>query len=137
MSADTGALHEAPGGAAAPRSRLAWAGVLTGPIAWIVQLFGSWILGEVIACAPANRATGEILGLHVNAAVAILNGVLLGLTVVAGVASFADLRIRTRSDHSPGGRATWLATAGVMTSALFAVLIATSFIPIVLTSGCS
>lgn len=119
-------------------SRLAWFGVLTGPIAWIVQLFGSWILGEVIGCARGNRPLGEILGLRVNAFAGIVNAVLLGLTVLAGVLSYLELRsIRGRDDPSPERRATWLATAGVMTSALFAVLIATSFLPIALIEGCT
>jgi hypothetical protein len=119
------------------RSRLAWAGVLTGPIAWIVQLVGNWTLGEVIACAPANRPTGEILGWSVNAVVGVADVVLLGVTVLAGIGSFVELRrIRARSDPTPGARATWLATAGVMTSVLFSILILTSFVPIGLIGGC-
>jgi hypothetical protein len=120
-----------------PRSTWGWLGVLVGPTAWAAQLMTSWGFGEVIACSPAARRGGVILGLELNAFVAIVNAVLLAVTVVAGVGSFVELRrVRARADPTPGERATWLATAGVMTSVLFAVLIAVSFIPIGLISGC-
>jgi hypothetical protein len=120
------------------RSAGAWMGVLTGPIAWFAQLLGNWILGEVIGCSPANRGSGSILGFQVNVVAAIANVVLLGLTILAGLLSYRDLRsVRSRTDDTPGHRATWLATAGVMTSMLFAALIVTSFIPISLVRGCS
>lgn len=120
------------------RSTLGWVGVLTGPTAWIVQLLSSWALGEVVGCAPGNTSPGEVLGLQVEAVAGIVNAILLVLTMLAGVGSFVELRgIRVRSDTSVGERATWLATAGVLTSVLFAVLIATSFVPIVLLGECT
>lgn len=125
-------------GARAYRSTLGWIGVLTGPTAWTIQLLSSWTLGEVIACAPANGAPGEVLGLPVSAVTGIVNAVLLVVTVLVGIGSFAELRgIRARADRTPGHRATWLATAGVMTSVLFATLIASSFVPIALIGECA
>jgi hypothetical protein len=114
-----------------PRSTFGWLGLLTGPMAWAIQLFTSWGLAEVVACAPANRPTGIILGLEVNAFVGIVNAVLLALTLLAGVGSYVELRrVRGRPDATPGERATWLAGAGVMTSVLFVVVIAVSFVPV-------
>jgi hypothetical protein len=119
------------------RTTFGWVGLLTGPTAWAIQLYLNWALGEVIACAPANRSSGEILGLQVNVVAAVLNAVLLCLTSLAGILAFVQLRgIRSRIDRTTGDRATWLATAGVMTSALFAVVIATSYVPISLIRGC-
>ena len=136
--ADQRAGHVVTNGPRAQRSTLGWVAFLVGPIAWILQLIGSWTIGEVIACAPAARPAGEILGLHVNAFVGIVDAVLLALTVLAGVGAFLELRaIRSTEDRSPGHRATWLATAGLMTSVLFAILIASSFVPIGMISGCS
>jgi hypothetical protein len=111
--------------------------VLTGPIAWMIQLLASWALAEAVACAPATQATGDVLGIGVNAFLAIVNAVLLGLTALSGVGSYIELRrFRGQSDPTPGDRATWLATAGVMTSILFTVLIAVSFVPAGLIAGC-
>ena len=97
----------------------------------------NWAFGEVIACSPAARPAGAVLGIEVNAFNAIVNVVLLALTVGSGVGAFIELRrIRSGRDETPGQRATWLATAGVMTAALFTLLIAVSFIPLGLIQGC-
>lgn len=120
-----------------PRSTWGWIGLLTGPIAWFAQLYGSWALGEVLACAPASRPGGEIYGLDMNLVAGLMNGALLAITIAAGVGSFLELRsVRRRGDPSPGDRAVWLARAGVMTSILFAAVIAVSFVPIGLIGSC-
>lgn len=113
-------------------------GVLTGPSAWTLQLIGDWILGEVIACAPASMPAGSILGAQFNVVAAVLNGVLLALTVLSGALSYAELRgLHRRGGHRlPADPWAWLAVAGIMSSGLFAILIATSFVPIVLIGGC-
>jgi len=128
---------QAPDGSSVQRSVFGWLGLLTGPIAWMTQLFTSWAFAELIACAPASVPAGLILGTDVNAFIAIVNAVLLALTVLSGVGSYLELRrIRARFDPTPGKRATWLASAGVMTSILFTVLIAVSFVPAELISRC-
>lgn len=130
-------VHEAPASRSLPRSTFGWLGLLTGPTAWAIQVLTSWGFAEVVACAPANRPTGVILGLDLNAFVGIINAALLGLTALAGVGSYVELRrVRSRSDATPGERATWLATAGVMTSVLFVVVIAVSFVPAGLIGRC-
>jgi hypothetical protein len=116
---------------------LAWAGVLVGPAAWAAQLYGNWAMAEMLACSPGVERPGEILGLPVTTFAAIVNLVLFSATVLAGAASFARLRsVRRREDDTPGHRATWLPIAGVMTSILFAILIAMSFVVVVLVRGC-
>jgi len=114
-----------------------WVGVLVPPAAWAIQLIGDWAMGEVIACAPASRPAGVIYGVHVDVAAAIVNAILLLATIVAGVVSAG----RWRSGLAGAGDAssdatTWLAMAGVISSALFSLLIATSFVPILLIGGC-
>jgi hypothetical protein len=127
----------APARSSVHSSALGWLGVLTGPIAWVIQLLTSWAFAEVVACAPATQSMGDVLGIGVNAFVAIVNAVLLGLTALSGVGSYIELRrIRAGGDPTPGDRATWLATAGVMTSILFTMLIAVSFVPAELIAGC-
>ncbi|HZD78560.1 MAG TPA: hypothetical protein VE646_00760 [Actinomycetota bacterium] len=119
------------------RSVLAWIGVLTGPVAWVLQLYWSWAIGEFLACGPASRAGDRIFGFDMNTFSAMLNGGLLAFTVVAGVLSYVELRsLRSRRDRTPADRATWLARSGIMSSILFAVLIAVSFVPVVMIGGC-
>jgi hypothetical protein len=102
-----------------------------------VQLTANWAFGEVVACSPAARPAGAVLGIEVNAFNALVNVVLLTLTVLSGVGAYVELRhIRSRRDETPAQRATWLASAGVMTAALFTLLIAVSFIPLALIQGC-
>jgi len=114
-----------------------WVGVLIGPAAWLIQLLGNWVMGEVVSCAPAARPLGSILGLRVNAVAAIVNGALLALTVASGIVSIHRLREHPRISRSAEREPrAWLELAGVMTSSLFAVLIATSFLPIALIEGC-
>lgn len=114
-----------------------WTGMLTGPLAWSLQLGSNWLMAEVIACAPAAQAPGTILGLPLEGVVAGLNTVLLTATLLSGVLALRSLRaIGRRGDGSPGRRAEWMARAGVMTAALFIVVIATGFGPVVLVEAC-
>ena len=118
-------------------ARAVWFGVLAPPAAWAIQLIGDWALGEVIACAPANRPVGVVYGIQVNALAAILNGILLLTAIAAGVVSASRWRsLREDTPEAPTGATMWLAMAGVMSSALFSVLIATSFVPLLLIGGC-
>jgi hypothetical protein len=124
-----------------PGELLSWAGVIVGPAAWALQLYGNWAMGEILACSPASAANaayaGKILGVSVGAAAAIVNAVLLSATIAAGVLAFLRLRaVRAGGDPSPGHRATWLSIAGVMTSVLFSILIAMSYVVVVLVRGC-
>jgi hypothetical protein len=118
---------------------LAWAGIVVGPTAWALQLYGNWVMGEILACSPANAAdAGSILGLPVEVVAGVVNGVLLFATVGSGVLAFLRLRaIRAGGDSSPADRATWLAVAGVMTSVLFSIVIAMSYVVVALVRGCS
>lgn len=128
---------EAPRDGRTSRSTWGWLGLLVGPTAWAVQLTANWAFGEVIACSPAARPPGAVLGIEVNAFNAIVNVVLLALTVPSGVGAYVELRrVRSRPDETPAQRATWLATAGVMTAGLFTLLIVVSFIPLGLIQGC-
>jgi hypothetical protein len=129
--------HTAPEAPRTSRSTWGWLGLLVGPTAWAAQLTANWAFGEVIACSPAARPAGAVLGIEVNAFNAIVNVVLLALTVLSGVGAYVELRrVRSRQDDTPAQRATWLATAGIMTAALFTLLIAVSFIPLGLIQGC-
>lgn len=114
-----------------------WFGVLTGPIAWSLQLGVDWFLAEVVACSPHTDPMGEIGSVPLYAVTASLNAVLLAATAIALVVSWRDLqRIRQRGDETTGRRAEWMARTGVINSSVFAVIIAASYVSIAITRGC-
>jgi hypothetical protein len=117
-------------------SRL-WIGLLTGPIAWAVQLGTNWFLAEVVACSPHANPLGSIGTVPLHAVTAPLNAVLLAATAVAGVVAWRSLHtIRQHGDATTGRRAEWMARSGVINSVVFAVIIAASYVSIALTGGC-
>jgi hypothetical protein len=110
-------------------STRAWIGLIVPPTAWAAQLYLGWAFAEVVACAPANRTFGEVLGLGVDTFTGVLNAVLLAASVLSGVLAVTELRSRRRrEDPTPAARATELARAGVISSVLFSILIAASFV---------
>lgn len=117
-----------------PGSVRLWAGVTVGPLAWVAQLVLDWGLSEVIACAPATEPPPTILGVSLPTALLIVTLVLFTATVVSGLGAWAHLRTSERAGIS--GVERFLAVAGIMTSVLFAIVIAAGFLPIYLTEGC-
>jgi hypothetical protein len=131
-------VSEQPAKASGNTPFIAWFGVIAPPAAWAAQLFASWGMGEVIACAPATRPVGYILGAKVNVVAAIVNAVLLVIAAVAGVASYRRWRqLRPSANGGTTGANAWLALSGLISGALFTVLIAASFLPIAIIGGCS
>jgi hypothetical protein len=114
-----------------------WFGVLTGPIAWAVQLGANWFLAEVVACSPHADPIGEIGSVPLYAVTASLNAVLLAVTAIAGVVAWRDLQqIREHGDETTGHRAEWMARSGVINSVVFLVIMAANYVSIAITRGC-
>jgi hypothetical protein len=114
----------------------AWIGVVTGPTAWVLQLLLDWAVGEVVGCAPASRQAGMVLGLDVRVIAAIVSTVLLVATMASGVIAYRRWRSIRRGDVRASEGGAWLAMAGVLTAGLFTIVIAPSFLPIVMIEGC-
>jgi hypothetical protein len=104
-----------------------WAGVLTGPTAWSLQIVVNYNLEE-IACSAGTREVGEIWGVGVAAWILIVDAVLVVATLAAGGLAIRCLH-STHPDRSVGGRARWMAVVGVLVSALFLVIIASGIAP--------
>ncbi|MGD2059623.1 MAG: hypothetical protein PVF87_02040 [Acidimicrobiia bacterium] len=114
-----------------------WFGVLAGPIAWAVQLGADWFLAEVVACAPSADPAGEIASVPLYAVTVTVNAALLAITAIAALVSARSLRmLRHRGDQTTGGRAEWMARAGLINSVVFTVIIAASYVSIATTRGC-
>jgi hypothetical protein len=103
-------------------SALLWFGVLGGPAAWSVEIIIGYGVEE-IACS-AGSASEEIEGLGVEPIIVLLTLFLGAVTVAAGLLAFGCLRrMRASQGALRGGRAEWMAIAGIATSAIFLVLI--------------
>lgn len=101
-----------------------WFAVLGAPLAWAGQLAVNYMLEEVLACAPANRPSGVLLGMDVRRWLIISS---VGFGVIALSSLLVALRSWRRlqeGDESTGRRALWMAKAGIVNSAIFLVPIA-------------
>ncbi len=96
-----------------------WFGVLAGPVAWSLQILIGYNLEE-IACNPGSQ-TQQLAGAGIEP-VAVWLTLAAGALALAGVlVSFSCWRrVRAAHDSTPGGRAEWMAWAGIVTSGLFA-----------------
>jgi hypothetical protein len=116
-------------------SVLLWIGVLAGPLAWTVQLLVNYMLEEFISCTPGSQTPGEILGLGVESIILTVNVVLATATLAGGLVAFRCLRDVSDQQNS-GGRARWMARAGVINSVIFLLIILVGFAPPVVLSVC-
>jgi hypothetical protein len=104
-----------------------WAGALTGPAAWSLQIVINYNLEE-IACSAGTQEVGVIWGVGVAAWILIVDAVLVAATLAAGLLALHCLR-SIHPDRSVGGRARWMAVLGVLVSTLFLVIIASGIAP--------
>lgn len=117
-----------------PSSLALWAGVAVGPLAWVAQLVLDWGLSEVVACAPATEPPPTVLGVPLQTTLVVLTATLFALTVASGLGAWRYMR--GRADTGMPAVEQFLASAGIMTSVLFAIVIAAGFLPIYLSEGC-
>jgi hypothetical protein len=112
-------------GAERSGSKLLWFGVLIGPVCWSLQILIGYNLEE-IACNPGS-STQKIAGAEIEPLTIALTLVLGAATALGALVSYRCWRRTRRSgDASTGGRAEWMALAGVITSALFLFWIMTA-----------
>lgn len=112
-----------------PRRARLWFGVLAAPLAWSVQLVVGWALEEMIACTPGAGFSGVIWGVDVRTLILAMNAALGGI-VLAALASSVRARGRLRAaNHSTGEVDRWMATAGIINSVVFGILVFTGFLP--------
>lgn len=113
-----------------------WLGTLGGPVAWGAAFLFNYPLEEVLACSPAVRTKGEILGLGTEAIMWVANGAATLLALICLGLAIHCLRVTSRTDTSTGNRAGWMAKVGVLTSALFLILIVAQFGPMMFLDRC-
>lgn len=120
-------------------SLLLWFGILAGPLAWTTQVIVAPDLAEVLCYSGAEGSgRGQVYGVDIQVFIVALTA-LLTLVCLAGlVASLRCSRaLRATEDSTTAGRATWMARAGILVSALFALATVIGFIPVFLLESCT
>ena len=111
-----------------------WFGVLAGPAAWSLQILVGYS-AEEIACSAGSQ-TETLVGVSIEAFILVLHIALTAVTVLAGLVSYRCWRATAHGDSSTGGRARWMALAGMMVSVLFAIVIVSGFLPTLFLDSC-
>lgn len=112
-----------------------WFGTLGGPIAWGFQVLIGSELPE-LACSPGS-AGPAVGGVGVESILVALDVTCALVAVLAALVAWRCWRRTGGGDESVGGRARWMAVAGIFTSVLSLVVIIQGFFPLLLLSGCS
>ena len=109
-------------------SRLLWIGVLTGPIAWSIQILVNYNLEEM-NCSLGVLTEGKAWGVGIGTIITWVNVLLAIATLGAGLAALSCWRKIRRAGpgRAVGGRPRWMAGAGVMVSGLFLIMIGFGF----------
>jgi hypothetical protein len=116
-------------------SALLWFGVLGGPAAWSVEIIVGYGVEE-IACSTGTVGE-EIEGIGVEPIIVLLTLFLGAVTAAAGLLAFGCLRrLKASRGAAAGGRAEWMAIAGIATSAIFLVLILVNLFSVVYLGVC-
>lgn len=115
-----------------------WFGILGAPLAWTAQVIIAPDLVEIL-CYPGAAETG--LGLLYGLPVEIFLVVLTAAMALIGIAGLlvslsCARRLRRQGDSSIGGRARWMALAGIFVSGLFTIAIVIGFFPMLFLSAC-
>lgn len=119
------------------RSWLLLFGVLGGPTAWAVQIIVAPDLAEVLCYPGAERSGPVVFGLALQPFIVVLSVVLTAVVIASGIAAFTCWRkLRRPDDAATGGRARWMAEAGMLVSALFLLSTVVGFLPVLFLDEC-
>jgi hypothetical protein len=113
---------------------LQWFGVLAPAGAWSTQFLVDYNLSHPLSCSPAAI---RLVNDHLKLILTAVNALTAVVAVASGVVAYACWRRVRASDPAPGGRAHWLAIAGMMSSVLFLILILTGFLPLAFLAPCA
>jgi hypothetical protein len=120
-------------------SLLLWFGILAGPLAWTTQVIVAPDLAEVLCYSGAEGSgRGQAYGVDIQVFIVALTALLTLVCLTGLVVSLRCSRVlRTSEDSTTAGRATWMARAGILVSALFTLATVIGFIPVFLLESCT
>lgn len=110
--------------------------MLGAPVAWAAQLAANYVLEEWIACAPASATPGALLGFGVETWVLSITTAMTAVGLAALAVSLRCYKRTKISDPSTGGRARWMALAGIINSFVFLLPIGLGFATPLLLETC-
>ena len=111
-----------------------WFGVFGGPAAWCLQILIGYNVEEIVCASGSQSQT--VLGIGVEVLIVALHIGLTCVTLAAGLVSYRCWRRAGEGDASTGGRARWMAAAGMMVSILFLIIIVSGFVPALFLETC-
>jgi hypothetical protein len=97
---------------------LQWTGLLAAPLAWVVQLVVGWGVEEA-ACGEG----GSRWGVPTEPVEAGLTAAAAAVALIGVLSAFVLLRESRRNVFDPRGRVSFMATSGLLASAVFLGLI--------------
>ena len=113
-----------------------WLGTLGGPVAWGAAFLFNYPLEEVLACSRAAQTKGVVLGIDTEVIMWIANGTAMLGALFCLLLAIHCFRKTSVADSSTGNRAQWMAKVGILTSALFLILIVAQFGPMMFLDRC-
>lgn len=105
-----------------------WFGVLGSPLAWAAQLGTNYSAEEWFACSSSTEHAGQILGLDVRAATAIVTTV-TALVALASLLVARSCYRKVKVSDECSERARWMAFAGIVEGGLFLGMILLGYLP--------
>jgi hypothetical protein len=121
------------------QSLLLWFGILAAPLAWTAQVLVAPDLAEVL-CYPGAAASGRggVYGVPLEDFLLYFSVALAAVAAGGQAVSWRCWRrLRGSADPTPARRATWMALAGMLVSALFLIAIVVGSIPLFLLESCT
>lgn len=113
------------------RTAILWAGILTGPIVWLLMLEANYVL-TYVACE-----TGHEWFLHATVLAAVCIVAVAGsLAWLHGPPDDPELHTPPVTRQTAEQRARWMAMYGVASSAWFVIVILANEIPILVLRAC-
>lgn len=113
-----------------------WFGALAPAAAWSGQFLLTYNLADAASCSPGAPAvlTGNA---RVKLLLIVATVLAAALAAAGGLVAFACWRRLRAEDPTTGGRAHWLALAGVLSGVLFLLMIVASFLPLGFLTACA
>jgi len=112
-----------------------WFGVLGPAAAWSAQFLLTYNLADAGSCSPGSPAvlTGNA---RVKLVLVVATVLAAAVAAAAGLVSYTCWRRLRTGDPTTGGRAQWLALAGILSGVLFLLMILASFLPLGFLTAC-
>jgi uncharacterized membrane protein len=106
-----------------------WFAVLSGPAAWVLQLYVGTYLTDTLCLSGTGADRGHVYSLEHAGFVTLISAIAAAVALIGlGVSVVAYRRCKAAGDPTPERRALWMATAGILVNTLFLIAIVFMFV---------